>query len=171
MGLREAANAQREAKLAKSEAAIAQRRATLSQEFAMREATFAQRVAIMAQREQAVQAREVSSGCREQALLLENAELKRQLASEKAAAATAVEMHQGTKAAVKVKKEHVEDLEDAGKCKVCFERAANVVFSPCGHCSTCQACADGLPLHGEENRRRCVICRADIIGTSVIIMS
>ena len=138
---------------------------------AQREATNAHREAMMARREQVVQSREASSGRREQALLLEISDLKRQLASEKAAAATAVEMHQGTKAAVKVKKEHVEDLEDAGKCKVCFERAANVVFSPCGHCSTCQACADGLPLHGGENRRQCVICRADIMGTSVFIMS
>ena len=136
-------------------------------------------------REQAVESREIAVGIREKAVLareasskgdrekmqLEISELKAQLASANGAAAAAVEMHQKTKAAVRVKKEHVEELQHAGTCKVCFDRPANVVFSPCLHCSTCKTCADALPRAGAHNRRQCVICRKDVSSTKVFIMS
>ena len=74
------------------------------------------------------------------------AELWRRLTSEQAAAATAVELHDRTKAVVVVKKEKVEGLEDASKCKVCFEQEANVICRPCSHVSTCEACFAASPL-------------------------
>ena len=154
---RSAANAQqREAILAKTTAKLAQSEAI---------------IIATSQREAALVSREASSGRREQALLLEIAELERQLVYEKAFSATAVEMHRGIKAAVQVKKEKVEELEDAGRCKVCYERPANVVCFPCGHCSTCKACADDLPRNGDLSNRKCPICRDDITSTNIFIMS
>ena len=91
------------------------------------------------------------------------AELRRRLTSEQAAAATAVELHDRTKAVVVVKKEKVEGLEDASKCKVCFEQEANVICHPCSHVSTCEACFAGLApgrVEGESvMKKRCPMCR------------
>lgn len=48
-------------------------------------------------------------------------------------------------------------------CKICYEHELSVLFSPCGHVATCGRCASAIT--------QCVICRADIIGTTRAILS
>ncbi|KAJ1817553.1 hypothetical protein LPJ56_004040, partial [Coemansia sp. RSA 2599] len=45
---------------------------------------------------------------------------------------------------------------DENLCKICWDAATNVVFTPCGHLCTCLECA-GLIMKRE--RRECPICR------------
>ena len=96
----------------------------------------------------------------------EKSVLELHLASEQAAAATAVELHQRTRAVVRVKQEKVEELNDAAKCKVCFEGAANVLCNPCSHVVTCEVCFAALPSVGAGRGRRkpCPLCREPIVS-------
>eukprot|EP00026_Physarum_polycephalum_P021205 Phypoly_transcript_24300.p1 GENE.Phypoly_transcript_24300~~Phypoly_transcript_24300.p1 ORF type:complete len:171 (+),score=52.84 Phypoly_transcript_24300:70-513(+) len=52
-------------------------------------------------------------------------------------------------------------------CVVCMERPKEVVFLPCGHVATCQACAAHVIDSGHPN---CVMCRAPIQSTTKIFM-
>ena len=158
--------------LAQSEARFLQRETlfalreeeSVSQQLAKREENVAKKEASMVQREQAILSREASSGRREQALQFEISELRRQLASEKATAATAVEMHQVTKAAVQVKKEKVENLEqehaEIRKCNICYERDVEVILLKCMHACLCSACAEQLQNVSDEKKSvTCPLCR------------
>ena len=49
---------------------------------------------------------------------------------------------------------HIENSITKIECKICFDYEANIIFSPCGHISTCGICA--LRLH------KCPICRKDV---------
>ena len=58
-------------------------------------------------------------------------------------------------------------LESASKgpadhecCIVCMERAAVVMFKPCGHMLTCQACASACL----QRRAECPMCRSKVLG-------
>ncbi|XP_077551370.1 E3 ubiquitin-protein ligase MIB2-like [Haemaphysalis longicornis] len=52
---------------------------------------------------------------------------------------------------------HVQERDvQSGKCKNCFEAAANMVFKPCGHCFYCEDCS--------QRMRRCLTCGMLISG-------
>lgn len=50
----------------------------------------------------------------------------------------------------------VEGLITFKTCKVCTNREINTVFMPCGHCITCDICAD------HDSIANCPICRTEI---------
>ena len=50
---------------------------------------------------------------------------------------------------------HASEPADPKICVICYERAKNTIFIPCGHLACCDTCAAGL--------HRCPVCRA--IGT------
>jgi len=56
---------------------------------------------------------------------------------------------------IKLKKE-IQRLRDDRLCKICLNDEATVVFLPCGHLSSCTACASAL--------KDCPVCRAQIQG-------
>lgn len=49
-----------------------------------------------------------------------------------------------------------EDLYDGKICVICYDMPRNCFFVPCGHCATCQDCANRI-MEGET--RVCPICR------------
>ncbi|KAL3505089.1 hypothetical protein ACH5RR_034930 [Cinchona calisaya] len=49
-----------------------------------------------------------------------------------------------------------EDLYDGKICVICYDMPRNCFFVPCGHCATCQDCANRI-MEGEN--RVCPICR------------
>lgn len=52
-------------------------------------------------------------------------------------------------------------------CAVCLEDKADVLYHPCGHLCTCQACA----IVVYEKQGTCPICRSNILGTSRVYMA
>ncbi|KAJ1882942.1 hypothetical protein H4R99_001284 [Coemansia sp. RSA 1722] len=45
---------------------------------------------------------------------------------------------------------------DDNLCKICWDAATNVVFTPCGHLCTCLGCTEAIM---KQERRECPICR------------
>ncbi|XP_060171343.1 E3 ubiquitin-protein ligase APD2 [Lycium barbarum] len=52
-----------------------------------------------------------------------------------------------------------EDLYDCKICVICYDNPRNCFFVPCGHCVTCQECAQRI-MHVES--RVCPVCRRPI---------
>ncbi|WP_366139432.1 RING-HC finger protein [uncultured Endozoicomonas sp.] len=48
----------------------------------------------------------------------------------------------------------IRELEDERKCKICLDKPADIVFTPCGHLCACESCTGAL--------RKCPICRMKI---------
>ncbi len=50
-------------------------------------------------------------------------------------------------------------------CIVCMENPANLMMNPCGHCKICKSCYDST------NKDHCVVCRSDIVNTTLVVRS
>ena len=50
---------------------------------------------------------------------------------------------------------HIEASITKIECKICFDCEANIIFTPCGHISTCGNCASQL--------KKCPICRKEVV--------
>ena len=159
----------REAAVLAREAVVTSEREDLTKSMLARETSLLAREQSMATRERSVGkavAAAVATAVaaeRQHAAAAKDA-LLRQLASEQAAAATAVELHDRTKAVVVVKKEKVEEmagqLEEAKQCSVCLERDCDRVLSACGH-AFCRQCVDGVVERSVAAAGRlCPTCRA-----------
>ena len=48
---------------------------------------------------------------------------------------------------------------DSGKCAVCIDAKADMVFVGCGHVAMCQACTQTPNFLGPNNKGKCTICR------------
>ena len=106
------------------------------QALGLREAAVEQWAATVAQREARTTQKEHAI------LLLENADLRRQLVSEKV-----TEKDWGRFAAGLVKQEHAENLErenEATKCFICEDSDVEVVLVKCMHACLCSTCSEQL---------------------------
>ncbi|KAH7851467.1 hypothetical protein Vadar_012044 [Vaccinium darrowii] len=49
-----------------------------------------------------------------------------------------------------------EELYDGKICIICYDEQRNCFFVPCGHCATCQVCAQRII---DEESKSCPVCR------------
>ena len=52
----------------------------------------------------------------------------------------------------------------AGSCVVCYDAAASMALSPCGHLCVCEKCVRALPSGSQSGELRCPICRVESDG-------
>ena len=51
-------------------------------------------------------------------------------------------------------------LTERYECKICFERAVEAIFLPCGHALCCTACAD--------TQKTCPVCSEGVAAITVV---
>nr|XP_009777212.1 PREDICTED: uncharacterized protein LOC104226833 isoform X2 [Nicotiana sylvestris] len=60
-----------------------------------------------------------------------------------------------------------EDLYDGRICVICYDNTRNCFFVPCGHCATCQECAQRIM---DVESRVCPVCRRPIYKVRKLII-
>ena len=89
------------------------------------------------------------------------------IAQQPAAASTKVEQSPGGLASSKPLPDDLgQEAVEAAECVVCWAADANVLYLPCGHCCTCQGCAQSFQL---DTLPACPMCRQTVASMVTMV--
>lgn len=58
-----------------------------------------------------------------------------------------------------------------GNCVACHNNISELVLLPCSHACICQVCYNRITLHWSTRRKKCPVCRVDVMNTEPFTVS